>query len=135
MSILFKNLNCQISYQPGSDFIEVNWFDFPKSTNFKDACNALLIFMKDLGIKKLLTNNTQVKLFSVTDQRWLNNEWLPKAEALGYYCSATVAQEDVVVKATISNITNRRNSKFIAKRFTNIEDAKYWLANVKSLSS
>lgn len=131
MSELFKNTYCQLNYESNSDYIEVAWSGFPKSDQFREACNILLDFMKELGIKKLLTDNTNVKLFAVTDQRWLNQVWLPQAEALGYCCSATLSNNDVVVKTAVSNITNRRDKRFIAKQFTNREEAKKWLAQIK----
>lgn len=130
MSVIYKNNYCELIFESSTDFIEVKWTGFPKSEPFREACLHLLEFMKTLQIKKLLTNNLDVKLFSVSDQRWINEEWLPKAEQLGYYCSATVNSNDVVVKTAITNITTRRDSKFKTKQFSQLSEAKNWLMQV-----
>ncbi|MBI9065950.1 MAG: hypothetical protein JEZ09_01580 [Salinivirgaceae bacterium] len=132
MELLFKNTYCEIMQESGSDYIIVKWIGFPKTEMFKEACSNLLILMKSKNIKKLLTDNTNVKLFSVTDQKWLNQEWLPKASEIGYFCSATVSNRDVFVDTAVTNISHKRDaSKFIVKRFSNISEAKNWLKNVQ----
>jgi len=129
--VLFKITCCKIEYIPESDYLIIRWYGFPKSNEFRQACDMALNYMIELNIKKLLTDNREVKVFGVSDQKWLNEEWFPKALALGYYASATLISNDVFVKSAISKIiSTRKDSKVRNKSFNNEIDALNWLNSI-----
>ena len=131
MTTLLDTNTCKVIYKENADFFTIRWIGFPKSKEFRTACNFILDEMKKKNIKKLLTNNSQAKLFAVDDQKWLNNDWLPRAEKTGYYCSAVVSNDDVFIKSALRNITAKRDAtKFLSNYFSSEEEAEKWLATV-----
>lgn len=131
MDALYSAKHCKIVFDESTDYLQIKWSGFPKSEGFREACTKLIVMMKELVIKKLLTDNSKAAVFAVSDQKWLNNTWLPEAEKVGYYCSAVVCNNDIFINAAIRNITNKRDSsKFIHKQFEDLNSAKNWLNTV-----
>ena len=52
--VLFKVNTCLIEHIPETDYLIIRWRGFPKSEEFRDACNMALNYMIELNIKKLL---------------------------------------------------------------------------------
>ena len=127
---LFSKDYCKIFYNSKDNYLNVQWYGFPRSTDFRYACMKVLDFIKEYNTGKLLTDNRNAKVFSVDDQKWLNNEWLPLALEAGYYCSATLINDDVFVKNAITNITNKRDKKSVkTNMFTDEDEAINWLSS------
>ena len=128
---LYNKEFCKIYYNSEFQHINIQWQGFPRSYEFRDACYKVIDFMTEYKTGKLLTDNRNAKVFSVEDQKWLNNEWLPQAIKAGYYCSATLINDDVFVKTAIKNITKRRdNDTLKTKIFTDEDEAVSWLLSV-----
>lgn len=130
-SVLYDKGFCKINYSTTDKYITIQWFGFPRSNDFREACNMVVDFMIKFKTGKLLTDNRKAKIFSVNDQKWLNSEWLPNAIKAGYYCSATLINDDVFVKTAVNNISSKRDQKTIkSKLFTNENDAIIWLQSI-----
>ncbi|MBI9055213.1 MAG: hypothetical protein JEY96_15425 [Bacteroidales bacterium] len=129
--ILFDQDYCKIYFVPSHNCILIKWFEFPHSSDFRFACNFVIELMIRYNTGKLFTDNTDAKVFSVADQKWLNSEWLPKAIEAGYSCSATVMNDDIFIKTAINKIANNRDSNSIkTKVFTNEVEALSWLDSI-----
>lgn len=129
-TLLYSQDFCKIIYNSTGNYLNVQWNGFPRNNDFRDACMKVLDFIKEYKTGKLLTDNRNAKVFSVDDQKWLNNEWLQQAIKAGYYCSETLINNDVFVKTAIRNITNKRDQNNMqTKMFTNEYEAINWLAS------
>lgn len=128
---LFTNSSCKIFYENDNRYFHIKWVGFPRSIDFREACNTVIDLMAKYKSGKLLTDNRDAKVFSVSDQKWLNSEWLPNAIKVGYYCSATLTNDDVFVNTAVKNIANKRDQKIVkTKLFTNEDEAIDWLKSV-----
>lgn len=128
---LYNKEFCTIYFNYNFKFINIIWKGFPRSNDFREACNKVIDFMSEYKTGKLLTDNRDAKIFSVEDQKWLNSEWLPNAIEAGYYCSATLINNDIFVKTAIKNITNKRDKTHVkTKIFTNHDEAVEWLKSI-----
>ena len=110
----------------------IEWLGLPTSEEFRQGCNMVIDLLKVNGFSKVLVNNSGATLFSISDQHWLNVEWLPKAEKAGYRYSATVlGDSDVFVKFAVQSIARKRDqSKFVSKSFKSTQEASDWLGSV-----
>ena len=128
---IFSNDFCKIFYESKNRYLHIKWFGFPRSIDFREACNMAIDLMVKYKTWKFLTDNRDAKVFSVSDQKWLNSEWLPNAIKAGYTCSATLTNDDIFVKTAIKNIANKRDQNIITtKLFTNEDEAIAWLKSV-----
>ncbi len=109
--------------------VMIKWDGHPSSEEFRNGCNAALELMTKHKIIKVLTDNSFAKVFSVNDQRWLNEDWLVRAQKIGYKYSAVLIKDaDPFVTFAVKNIMAKRDSsKFMAKFFTSYPDAIDWL--------
>lgn len=124
--------HCRVKFLSEVGCVNIEWIDMPSSDEFRSGCNAALELMREKGVHKFLVDNSKAKLFSIKDQRWLNEEWLPCAEKAGYRYSATVlGQSDAFVKFAAHSIAGKRDtSKFSSKFFMTEADAIEWLKTV-----
>ncbi|MDX9848217.1 MAG: hypothetical protein RBT74_14640 [Tenuifilaceae bacterium] len=124
--------HCRVSFIAAIGCAKIEWLGMPTSDEFRLGCNAVLNILKENGLSKVLVDNSAATLFTVADQRWLNEDWLPRAERLGYRYSATVlGNTDAFVKFAAQSIASKRdNSKFISKFFKTVDDAVEWLSSV-----
>ena len=124
--------HCKVSYMIDAGCVYVQWFDLPPSDVFRKGCNTALEMMQVNKSSKVLVDNSKAKLFSVADQHWLNEDWLPRAEKVGYKYSATVLGDtDAFVKYAAHGIANKRHqSNFVSQFFKTVEEAKLWLKNL-----
>jgi len=128
---IFSNDSCKIFYESENKYLHVKWFGFPRSIDFREACNMAIDLMVKYKTGKLLTDNRDAKVFSVSDQKWLNSEWLPNAIKAGYYCSATLTKDDIFINTAVKNIANSRNKEIAkTKLFTNEDEAIAWLKSI-----
>lgn len=128
---VFTNDSCKIFYEREDRYFHIKWFGFPRSLDFRKACNTVIDLMLKYKSGKLLTDNRNATVFSVSDQKWLNSEWLPRAIKVGYYCSATLTNDDVFINTAIKNISNKRDQNLVkTKLFTNEDEAIVWLKSI-----
>jgi hypothetical protein len=132
MDFLDIGKHCKIAYAPDIPGICVHWIDLPPSDEFRTGCDTVLKMIQQYKVSKVLVNNTKAKLFTVSDQHWLNENWLPRAEKAGYRYSATVlGDSDAFVKFAAQSIATKRDqSKFISKFFKTQDEALVWLKSL-----
>lgn len=124
--------HCKVTYLDDIECVYVQWFDLPPSNVFRKGCDTVIELLQVNRSSKVLVDNSQAKLFSVNDQKWLNDDWLPRAEKAGYKYSATILGDtDAFVKFAAQSIANKRDqSKFVSQFFKTVEEAKLWLKNL-----
>lgn len=124
--------NCKVSYINDAGCVYIQWFDLPPSEVFRKGCDTALEMMQANGSSKVLVDNSKAKLFSVVDQHWLNENWLPRAEKAGYKYSATVLGDgDAFVKYAAHGIAKKRDqAKFVSQFFKTVDEAINWLKEV-----
>ena len=109
--------------------INIQWFGLPPTEEFQKGCNAVLDLIVSKKVSKVLTDNRYAKVFSVADRRWLNEEWLVRAEKAGYRSSAVVySDSETFIRYAVDSIVQERDSsKFISKHFQDFDQAVEWL--------
>jgi hypothetical protein len=132
MEPLVIGKHCTVELLETVPCVVIRWNGLPPSEEFRKGCLAVLDLMKRNGLTKVITDNTMAKVFSMDDQRWLNQEWLPKAQKLGYRYSAVLVKEnDPFVSFAVKNIMSKRDAThFQAEFFYHMNDAVDWLSGV-----
>jgi hypothetical protein len=82
---------------------------------------------------KLLTDSTDMKVLTLDTQRWIFEEWLPKAKDNGLTHFAYVMPTDIF--GQLSFQFSEENKKILReitiKPFKTVDDAKIWLKAIK----
>lgn len=123
---------CKVSYNEDVPCVQLDWFGFVTGEKFREACNAALALLKEKSATKMIANNSEAKLVSLEDQKWMNEEWFPQAYEAGYRTSAVVESENIFNEVAVKNIVNKmENGKFTVQYFHSLERAKEWLKEFK----
>lgn len=127
----YESQHCKIRFLDDVEAVNIKWTGYPRSDEFRIACNKALDLMIEHGATKFLTDNSEAVVFSVADQKWLNANWLPRAKTAGYRASAViVSPKEIFSKLAVENIVKERGNEFQAKSFSNFEMAKAWLKDI-----
>ena len=132
MEKVFDSKACKVSLLANIPCVYIQWFGSPTSAEFQMGCDTALEWIIKCKYSKILTDNSQAKIFKVVDQHWLNDNWLPRAEKAGYKTSAVILGDtEAFVKFAVDNIVRHRdNSKFKTRYFRNRDEAEKWLKEV-----
>lgn len=131
-NIYLNTAYCRIELDEDIKAVIIEWFGAPKSESFRSACLLVTKALQENGYSKVLTDNTKAVIFKREDQQWLNEVWLPEAEAAGYRASATVIKKDPFVRFAVDNIMKDRDQEnFLNKRFESREEAQNWLQSLE----
>ncbi|WP_375560180.1 hypothetical protein ACE193_21095 [Bernardetia sp. OM2101] len=124
---------CKIYYYEELSCVHLDWCGFAKSDQFKEACDFSLELLRDKKVNKMIADNTKSKVVSVEDQKWLMEDWFPRAYEAGYRTSAVVVSTDVFNKVAVKNIVNKMDKgKFVVQYFEKLDNAKIWIKKLKN---
>ena len=122
---------CKISYLEEASVVMLQWFGFASSEQFKEACNTSLELLIQKRSSKMIADNRESKVVGPGDQKWMNEEWFPKAYEKGYRASAVIVGQDLFNQVAVKRIVNEMDKgMFTVQFFTNLEDGKYWLKDL-----
>jgi hypothetical protein len=124
--------HCSIDFMPDVPCVYIKWIGLPDSAEFQKGCDSALDLLKRKGVTKIITDSSEASVFSLSDQKWLNEVWLPRAEKAGYrYSAAVVGNNDAFIKFAVKNISAKRDAtKFKSNIFSTIDEAKNWLRSI-----
>lgn len=127
----YESMHCTIEFLEDCNAINIKWFGAPPSDEFRRACNRALEVMQEHNTGRFLTDNRKAKVFRVDDQKWLNEDWLPRATAAGYSTSAVlVSDKEIFTKFAARRIARERDkTKYHTAYFMDEEEARVWLCN------
>src|SRR5436309_12548566 len=125
---IWTNKACTITYDQSTPYIMAQWLGNATSFQFREVHEKLLAIMQETKIYKLLADNTHLPEIDPDDNKWFNNNWLPRAIKAGYSELAIIT-----VKSRFSQITieNFDQNAFTVKHFDNTNKAKKWLIDFK----
>lgn len=113
-----------------STAIVLTWKGFIPSSKYREGLDKSLDLAKKHKIKNWISDIRLMKVIGVKDQEWAGTEWLSKTVSAGCYKKqAVIMSEDVFGQASANNIlTTVQNQQIEIRNFTNMDDAKKWLA-------
>ncbi len=130
--LVFRNGDCKIYYYSDLAIVHLDWTDkMAKPKGFREACEFALQLMIEKKVYKMIADNSKVPIVMHENRKWLTEDWFPRAIAAGFRYSAVVVPDNEFVKFTIKEIDqDLHNTPFTIQYFTNVEDAKAWLAKI-----
>ena len=110
--------------------IALTWKGFVPSTSYREAMEKALEIAKKHKIHNWISDIKLVKVLGIKDQEWCGTDWTPRAVLSGCYRKqAVIMPADVFGHASTQNIiTKMQNQQIEIQYFTQLEEAKKWLA-------
>ena len=128
MNYYYQKNCCKIYFDDECKTVVIQWFGFAESYQFREACNEALNLLAEMKTKFMIADNSEAKVLSTDDQKWMIDDWFHRAYQSGYRVSAVIAAKNIFRELALSNIINHLDKdKFTIQYFDNMSDAKNWI--------
>ena len=112
-------------------WVLVEWKAWANSSEYRAAHEAVLQALRERRASKNLIDATEAKVVSVDDQKWLIENWIPRAVAAGRCFTAVVLPRRPLARTISENIDKRpRLNLTKVEYFAAVEEAGAWLSTV-----
>lgn len=98
----------------------------------REELNAGIELLKKYGASKWLSDNHLFNDLPKEDNRWINEDWLPRAIDAGWKSWALVVPESDLGRMNMTQFVNQfADMGVLVRVFTNADDAMTWLIDVE----
>ena len=120
-----------VSWDGDGPWVCVKWKAWANSSEFRAAQEVLLLAVRENRASRVLIDSTDRKVIAEEDQKWLVENWMPRAAAAGRRWTAIVMPTSALGRTIAENIDNHgRSKRNMIEHFETVEDAAAWLSTV-----
>jgi hypothetical protein len=126
----YDNPICKLSYDSDVKCIEVIWRKYATSAQLRYVHEIILAMLVQYNASKILGDDSDLPIVHAEDQRWIVDEWLPRARAAGFKVAATTISMTFFGRMAIGAIQSRLAREVRIQNFGSIHSARSWLKNL-----
>jgi hypothetical protein len=120
-----------VSWDGDGPWVFVKWKAWANSSEFKAAQEVLLLAVRENRAYRVLIDSTDRKVIAEEDQKWLVENWMPRAAAAGRRWTAIVLPTSALGRTIAENIDKHPPSRLATvEHFETVADAAAWLSTV-----
>jgi len=120
-----------VRWDADGPWVYVKWKAWANSSEYKAAQEVIILALRENHASRNLIDSTDRRVVSDDDQKWLVQNWMPRAAAAGRRWTAIVMPKSALGRTIAENIDNSGRSKRNAiEHFETVEDAAAWLSTV-----
>ena len=117
-----ENVNLDVSCQS----IIGTFKGFLEVKEHQDIGNRILDEAVQNGVSKLIADTSELKVIRQETQKWIENEWFPKAAQVGMKFIAFIISSDALGKMSTKSV-NRKSGGVEIQYFDNMNAARSWV--------
>jgi hypothetical protein len=112
-------------------WVQVEWKAWANSSEYRAAHETVLLAIRENRASKNLIDAMNARVISDADQRWLIEDWIPRAIAAGRRWTALVLPKSALGRTISENIDKLpRPNRTKVQYFQTVEEAAAWLSTV-----
>jgi hypothetical protein len=138
-ALLLKNPHdnpiCKLRYDEDVRCIEVIWRKYATSAQLRYVHEMILSMLVQHGAEKILGDDADLPIVHAEDQRWIVEEWLPRARANGLKVASTTVSMTFFGRMAISAVQSRLAHDLQIRNFGSIHAARSWLKGLSPRAS
>lgn len=120
-----------IRWDADGPWVLVKWKAWANSTEYRAAQEVVIDALRENHASRNLIDSKDSRVVSGEDQKWLVENWMPRAVAAGRRWTAIVLPTSPLGRTIAENIDTHPKSAFIkVEYFETVEDAAAWLSTV-----
>lgn len=118
----------KIYYQPESRCVVMDWDGYATSREFREGTELMLHMLIENQTGKVLADAKDMVLIGMEDQKWLHEDFLPRATLAGFRVCAIVSSGSYFNNVALESISFRASQeKLVIKTFNTAAEAQSWL--------
>ena len=120
-----------IRWVSDAGWVLVEWKEWADSSEYRAAHETVLMAIRENHASKNLIDATHAKVVSDSDQKWLIENWIPRAVAAGRRNTAIVMPRSALGRTISENIDKKTLANLTrVEYFDTTADAAAWLSTV-----
>jgi hypothetical protein len=123
----YDNPICKLSYNRNVNCIEVVWRKYATSPQLRYVYELILCMLVQYSVSKILGDHTDLPIIHAEDQRWIVEQWLPRALAAGLKAAASVVSTTFFGQVAIGAIQSMLAREVQVRNFRDVHSARRWL--------
>jgi hypothetical protein len=121
---------CGLSYDETARCVTVVWRKYATSVQLRFVHEILLQMLRQHGACKILGDDTDLPVVHAEDQKWIVEDWLPRAKEAGLEAVASSLSHTFFGKLSIASVQFKLAKEIAIRAFPNIHLAHAWLRSV-----
>ncbi len=122
---------CSLSYDETFRYVTIVWRRYATSAQYRFIHETIIQMLVQYQASKILGDNSDLPVVHAEDQKWIVEDWMPRARAAGLKAVATNASLSFFGRLTIGSVQARMASEIATKTFPTIHLARNWLRNLR----
>jgi len=124
---LTNNPICSIFLDGNVPCITVSWKRYATSTQFRYVHESLIPLISKYQVNRILSEDTALPTIHLQDQRWVIDDWMPRAAAAGLRAVASKRPVAYFARMAVENIRAEVSGGVTMRCFDELEAARHWL--------
>lgn len=120
---------CSIQTKPDLGCVKIIWKRYATSTQIRFVHELVLSALQHYGFRKILGDDRSLPTIHAEDQRWITEDWMPRAVAAGLRKCAGVYARAYFGRLSTEQVRARAPAPLEIQMFDTPEQAHAWLAN------
>lgn len=126
--IFYQGKNIQVSWDDMIKSVILQVDRYVEGDEFRRAADSTVRLLERRSGCKLLTNSREMKALPQDDQRWVDEDWRPRAMAVGLRYNAIVIPKSSIAQMTVDSMAKKLPPGVVEfAYFSDMEEAKAWL--------
>lgn len=110
------------------DAVVMEWDGYANSRQFREGTEEMLRILKQFRASRVLGDIADMVLIGMEDQKWLEEDFLPRAIGAGFRSIAMVRPSSYFNKVAVESVSYKVDKeKLNIQFFNNREEAEDWL--------
>jgi hypothetical protein len=120
-----------IRWDAEGPWVYVQWKAWAQSAEYRAAQEIVITALRENHASRNLIDSKDSRVVTQEDQRWLVEDWMPRAAAAGRRWTAIVLPSSPLGRTIAENIDKHPRSKNTeVEHFETVADAAAWLSTV-----
>ena len=118
-----------VYFDPSLQLVVMEWNGYATTAQFREGTELMLNTLIKNNVSKVLADIKNMVLIGADDQKWLENNFLPRACEFGFNAIAIVKPDNYFNKVAVESVSYKVNTdKLTICFFDGVEEAKEWLS-------
>lgn len=127
LSSLTDNPVCAVRVDDSVPCITVVWKRYATSVQLRFIHEILLVLLKQNGLSAVLGDDRSLPTIHAEDQRWIVEDWMPRATEAGLTTAANVKPLAHWGQAAVASVQSALSKHVTVRSFDNWDGAREWL--------